>query len=490
VASPSLVHSVIGDYRLLEFLGAGGMGEVYRAVHTKIGRSAAVKILTAAAPGSDFLQRFLNEARVHASLQHPNIATLYDFLEFNGRPCIIMEYVDGQTLVDRIRLQGPLHSAEAWPIFLAIVSAVAYVHDQGIIHRDLKTANIRINSQGVVKLLDFGIAKGMATPDLTQVGNVIGTLTYMPPEQLRGEPASTRSDVWALGIVLYEMLTGRVPFEARTAGELIEKIRTGNYARLATLRAGADPLEVPLLHRADQVVARCLRRSPMDRYPNARAVLDEIPATVAPAKGEGAALVAAGGAAAALTRKAQVWLRQSWEALAAAVRPARAGGPASALPPVLEWFGRYWAALAAAVRPARAGGPASALPPVLELFGRYWAYLAVAALIVVGAVWLTLRGPGSADDTGKSQAPVAGSIAAEDALSIHRIEVAEGIADVYVNNELKGRTPFEYRARPNETATIGLKQQGFADFQGTFDVTTRKVWTLVMKRETARDQSR
>ena len=460
MASPSLVHSVIGDYRLLEFLGAGGMGEVYRAVHTKIGRSAAVKILTAAAPGSDFLQRFLNEARVHASLQHPNIATLYDFLEFNGRPCIIMEYVDGQTLVDRIRLQGPLHSAEAWPIFLAIVSAVAYVHDQGIIHRDLKTANIRINSQGVVKLLDFGIAKGMATPDLTQVGNVIGTLTYMPPEQLRGEPASTRSDVWALGIVLYEMLTGRVPFEARTAGELIEKIRTGNYARLATLRAGADPLEVPLLHRADQVVARCLRRSPMDRYPNARAVLDEIPATVAPAKGEGAALVAAGGAAAALTRKAQVWLRQSWEALAAAVRP------------------------------ARAGGPASALPPVLELFGRYWAYLAVAALIVVGAVWLTLRGPGSADDTGKSQAPVAGSIAAEDALSIHRIEVAEGIADVYVNNELKGRTPFEYRARPNETATIGLKQQGFADFQGTFDVTTRKVWTLVMKRETARDQSR
>lgn len=490
MASPSLIHSVIGDYRLLEFLGAGGMGEVYRAVHTKIGRSAAVKILTAAAPGSDFVQRFLNEARVHASLQHPNIATLYDFLELGGRPCIIMEYVDGQTLVDRIRLQGPLHSAEAWSIFLAIASAVAYVHDQGIVHRDLKTANIRINSQGVAKLLDFGIAKGAGTPDLTQAGNVIGTLSYMPPEQLRGEPASTRSDVWALGIVLYEMLTGRVPFEAKTAGELIDKIRTGNYTRLAILRAGADPLEAPALQRADQVVARCLRRSPADRYPNARAVLDEIPATVTPAKGAEAAQAAAEGAPAALALKAQAWLGQSWAALAAAVRPARAGRLAAALPAVLESLGRIPTALAAAVRAAHARSPASTLPPVLELLGRYWAHLAVAALIVVSVVYLTLRAPGPASDTPKRQVPPSGPITGGNNLPVHRIDVAEGIADVYINNEFKGRTPFEYRARPHETVTIGLKQQGFVSFQETFDVTTKRVWTLTMKRETPRDQSR
>lgn len=481
---------MIGDYRLLEFLGAGGMGEVYRAVHTKIGRSAAVKILTAAAPGSDFVQRFLNEARVHASLQHPNIATLYDFLEFGGRPCIIMEYVDGQTLVDRIRLQGPLHSADAWAIFLAIVGAVAYVHDQGIVHRDLKTANIRINSQGVAKLLDFGIAKGTGTPNLTEAGNVIGTLSYMPPEQLLGEPASTRSDVWALGIVLYEMLTGRVPFEAKTAGELIEKIRTGNYTRLATVRAGADPLEAPSLQRADQVVARCLRRNPADRYPNARALLDEMPAAVTPARGAGTARVPVERAPAALVEQAQAWLGRSWAALAAAVRSARPGRLTAVLPAVQQFLGRIPAALAAGMKTVRARSSLSALPPALELFGRYWAYLAVAAAIVVIAVLLTSRAPGPPPDTPKGQTATSGPVAEGDSLSVHLIDVAEGVADVYVNNEFRGRTPFEYRARPHETVTIGLKQQGFVSFQETFDVTTKRVWTMTMRRETPRDQPR
>jgi hypothetical protein len=403
-----------------------------------------------------------------------------------------MEYIDGETLADRIRLQGPLHSADAWAIFAAVTSAVAYVHDQGIIHRDLKAANIRISSRGVAKLLDFGIAKGMSTPDLTQAGNVIGTLTYMPPEQLRGEPATSRSDVWALGIVLYEMLTGRVPFEAKTAGELIEKIRTGNYARVMALRAGADPLEAPQLNRADQVVARCLRRNPADRYPTARAVLGDVPAAAVSASAAAAA-PAVEGAPAAPARQALAWLNRSWAAFLASVKPIRARGLASAGSLVTEWLSRIRTALAAAMRPARGRSPESTLPPAVELFGRYWVYLVAAAGIVLAVVLLSVRAPappGGPRDIGQERLPAPGPAAGESSLSTHRIEVAEGIADVYINNEFKGRTPFEYRARPNETVTVGLRQKGFVDFQETFDVTTRRVWTLAMRRERGRDQPR
>jgi serine/threonine-protein kinase len=259
---------MIGEYRIVEFLGAGGMGEVYLAEHNKIGRRAAVKVLTQAVAAEGLLDRFFNEARIQASLHHPNIATLYDFIEVNGQPGIIMEYVDGQTLAERVRPKGPLPLGETVYIFQAVVEAVAYIHNYGIVHRDIKSNNIKISTDGQVKLLDFGIAKADASPTLTATGSVIGTLEYISPEQLMGGTADARSDIWALGVLLYEMITGRVPFEALTLGELCKKIERVDYAPPTVLN--------PAVPRAvTSIISRCLRKNPMDRYRLAQDLLED-----------------------------------------------------------------------------------------------------------------------------------------------------------------------------------------------------------------------
>lgn len=264
-----LVNSIVGDYRLEEFLGAGGMGEVYRGVHTKIGRVAAVKILTASSdPG--FTDRFLNEARIQAELNHPNIATLYEFTEFAGRPCIVMEYVDGVTLADRIRVATRIQPSEAGRIFLPVVEAVGYIHANGIIHRDIKSHNIKISSRGHVKLLDFGIARGAATPRLTRAGQFVGTLHYCSPEQLRGDPVDHRSDIWALGILLFEMLVGEVPFDAPSAGEFVARVERAAPRPPSELVPNLPP-------SVDGLVGRCLEKRPDRRFQSA----DELAAALA-----------------------------------------------------------------------------------------------------------------------------------------------------------------------------------------------------------------
>ncbi len=259
-----LVNSIVGDYRLEEFLGAGGMGEVYRAVHTKIGRVAAVKILTVSNdPG--FTDRFLNEARIQAELNHPNIATLYEFTEFSGRPCIVMEYVDGVTLADRILVATRIQPSDAVRIFLPIVEAVGYIHASGIIHRDIKSHNIKISSKGTIKLLDFGIARGAATPRLTRAGQFVGTLHYCSPEQLRGDAVDHRSDIWALGILMYEMLVGDVPFDAPSAGDFIARVERAEPQPPSELVPDLPP-------SLDGLVGRCLAKRPDRRFQSAEAL--------------------------------------------------------------------------------------------------------------------------------------------------------------------------------------------------------------------------
>src|SRR5215467_3905209 len=269
VASKDLVNSTIGEYRLIDYVGAGGMGEVYRAVHSKIGRVAAVKIMTRVGRDPRSMERFLNEARIQASLQHSNIATLYDFCEVSGQPCIIMEFVDGQTLDDRIAAQGRLPVAEALFVLRAASEALSYMHSHGIIHRDIKSNNIKITSQGGVKLLDFGIAKDNSTPAFTQVGDVIGTLHYLSPELLKGAAADARSDIWALGVLFYEMVTGITPFQASTIGELYEKI-TGLSFTQATVVNPALPREV------DGLISRCLKKNPAERYQSIAELLQDV----------------------------------------------------------------------------------------------------------------------------------------------------------------------------------------------------------------------
>jgi eukaryotic-like serine/threonine-protein kinase len=261
------VNQSVGEYRIVDFLGAGGMGEVYRAEHTKIGRIAAVKVLTQATQSSGFVERFFNEARIQASLQHPNIATLYDFREEQGQPCIIMEYVDGQTISERMAAYGgALPLSETVYVFEKVCEAVEYVHRHGIIHRDIKSNNIKISSRGEVKLLDFGIAKGQTSPGRTQVGSVVGTLLYLAPELIRGGSADQRGDIWALGILLYEMVTGRVPFYAETIGDICDQIKSVRYTAPAQLNPG-------LPREAVQIISRCLRENPAQRYGSAAELL-------------------------------------------------------------------------------------------------------------------------------------------------------------------------------------------------------------------------
>ncbi|HZB46348.1 MAG TPA: serine/threonine-protein kinase, partial [Pyrinomonadaceae bacterium] len=224
---PFQQSSIIGEYRVVDYLGEGGMGQVYRAVHSKINRVVAIKALTNAGHSLGSIERFLNEACIQARLQHQNIATLYDFVECEGQPCIIMEYVDGQTLAERIRELGQLPLHEALYVLQKIGEALEYIHENGIVHRDIKSNNVKITSRGQVKLLDFGIARAESGQTMTQVGMVIGTPIYLSPEQLRGERADARSDIWALGVLFYEMLTGDMPFKAETFGELYERITAG-----------------------------------------------------------------------------------------------------------------------------------------------------------------------------------------------------------------------------------------------------------------------
>jgi len=248
----SALNANIGEYRVVDFIGAGGMGEVYRAVHTRLGRLIAIKILNQME--QPFIQRFQNEVRIQASLRHPAIAEYYGLHEFEGRPCLLMELVDGETLADRLRSRGTFPPAEACAILRQVAEAVGYVHSQGIVHRDLKANNIKIDSAGRVKLLDFGIARQTRSSRLTRTGMLIGTLENLAPEQIGGGEGDARSDIWALGILLYEMVTGRLPFRGQSPTDLYARIRAARYTPSPAL---------------DHVISACLRKKPAQRFQSA-----------------------------------------------------------------------------------------------------------------------------------------------------------------------------------------------------------------------------
>jgi len=219
----SSIGQVLGHYRILEQIGAGGMGVVYRARDTKLGRDVAVKILPEEfAHDRERLARFEREAQVLASLNHPNIAAIYGLEEANNTLALAMELVEGPTLAERIAA-GAMALDEALPIAKQIAEGLEYAHEHGIIHRDLKPANIKLTQEGKVKVLDFGLAKalqGDASPrnisnsptitlEATKAGIILGTAAYMSPEQAKGKTLDRRTDIWSFGAVLFEMLSGR-----------------------------------------------------------------------------------------------------------------------------------------------------------------------------------------------------------------------------------------------------------------------------------------
>jgi serine/threonine-protein kinase len=243
----------INGYRILERIGIGGMGEVYKAFNPALNRMAAVKILFQ----KEFAERFRNEAYIQSSVTHPNIARLYDYISSGNTPCIIMEYVEGITLDSFIHKRGRLSSAEAEKILLQIVSALKYLHNKNIIHRDIKPSNFKIEKDGTVKMLDFGIAKNEYSPKLTQMGFVVGTTEYMAPEQFE-QKVEEKSDVWSLGVMTYEMLTGELPFESNNPITLRSQIMKAKFT---------DPkIFVPeISEKLSGLIASCLKYYPANR---------------------------------------------------------------------------------------------------------------------------------------------------------------------------------------------------------------------------------
>jgi serine/threonine-protein kinase len=208
---------VDGRYRIINRLGSGGMADVYCAEDLQLGRKVALKLLHRRfAEDAEFVERFRREASSAAGLQHPNVVSVYDRGEWDGTSYIAMEFVDGETLKRVIVDQAPLAPDRAIDTALQILRAARFAHRRGIIHRDLKPQNVIIDPEGRAKVTDFGIARAGAS-DMTQTGSIMGTAQYLSPEQAQGHSVSAPSDLYSIGIILYEMVTGRVPFEGESA---------------------------------------------------------------------------------------------------------------------------------------------------------------------------------------------------------------------------------------------------------------------------------
>src|SRR5512139_1273204 len=231
----SMIGKTLAHYEITSQLGKGGMGEVYQAKDQKLGRDVAIKVLPDEfARDTDRVARFQREAKLLASLNHPNIAAIYGLESSEGINFLVLELVEGDTLADRIKA-GPIPVEESLKLALQIAEALEAAHEKGVIHRDLKPANIKVTPEGKVKILDFGLAKAYAgeqtesslsaSPTLsnlaTQQGIILGTAAYMSPEQARGKSVDKRADVWAFGCVLFEMLTGRLAFQGEDVSEIL-----------------------------------------------------------------------------------------------------------------------------------------------------------------------------------------------------------------------------------------------------------------------------
>ncbi|MCP4674287.1 MAG: serine/threonine protein kinase [Deltaproteobacteria bacterium] len=260
----------IGNCKIIEEVGAGGMAVVYKAVQDPLGRTVAIKALkSAVASEPQFAERFEREARFMAAFQQENIINVHDFIKFGGTMFIVMEHVEGVDLYDLLDSAEPLQSEVAAIIALQVARALNHAHFRGVIHRDIKPANIMISNRGEVKLMDFGIAHAESLSDLTETGTGLGTPSYMSPEQILGEKLDARSDVWSLGVVFYQMLTGKKPFLEDEERSVLQKIRLERY----TPARRVNP-QVP--RPLERVLARCMTKVPADRYPSMQALIHDL----------------------------------------------------------------------------------------------------------------------------------------------------------------------------------------------------------------------
>ncbi len=267
---------IAGRYRLARQLAAGAMSEVWAADDLELGRTVALKLL---APEAD-ATRFEREARAVAALSHPNVSALYDYGDADGRPYIVFEYLPGGSLEDRLAAGRPLPDADTRRIASEIAAGLAHAHARGVIHRDLKPSNVLFDATGHATIADFGIARVEGSTSATEVGTVLGTAAYLSPEQAAGEEATPASDVYAFGVILFRMLTGRRPFESADALAVATMHRDLEPPSVARLRPDAPA-------RLESLAAAALAKSPADRPRDGAAVAAEL-ATAPAAEGQGA----------------------------------------------------------------------------------------------------------------------------------------------------------------------------------------------------------
>ena len=277
----------LGPYEVVSALGAGGMGEVYRARDTRLDRTVAIKVLSSSLDASPELKaRFEREARTISQLNHPNICTLYDIGYDNGTDFLVMEFIEGESLAARLK-NGPLPTEQLLKIAIAVADALDKAHRAGIVHRDLKPGNVMLTKSGA-KLLDFGLAKPLAakagasrigsgssatmlsgamtmsgpTSPMTSAGSIVGTVQYMSPEQIHGVEADARSDIFAFGALLFEMATGKQAFAGKTQSVVVGSILATDPPPVSSLQPSTPPA-------LDRIVGTCVEKDPDDRYQSA-----------------------------------------------------------------------------------------------------------------------------------------------------------------------------------------------------------------------------
>ena len=273
-----MIGQKIQNYNVEELLGEGGMGTVYRATDTLLQRSVAVKILHPhLVRDTTFFERFRNEAILSAKLNHSNVAVLYNFLRDRNDNFMVMEFVDGVNLEKVLKQNGALPLESVLKIMMQTLDGLHHAHEKGILHRDIKPANLMLTKGGIVKLMDFGIARMVGSQRLTRADRIVGTLEYMAPELLDGSEPSVQSDLYAIGVLMYELLSGKMPFEASTDSTLITQILTKKPIPLRT-RIGNLPKKV------EEILDTLLQKKPERRFESAADLWQILSTLVAPGK--------------------------------------------------------------------------------------------------------------------------------------------------------------------------------------------------------------